>query len=66
MCAGYELRLNWPKDHSRALVASPRSASSYTKQQHSGEHQWINVVPTDIRLHLAKSSLLGDGMYAAW
>jgi hypothetical protein len=64
-CAGYEFRLNWPKDHSRALVADTRSALGYTKQ-HSGEHQWINVIPTDMRLHLATSSLLEDGQYVAW
>jgi hypothetical protein len=56
----------WPKeDHNRALVASARSNSDYTIPD-VGNYQWINVVPTDMRLHLATSSLLGDSQYAGW
>ncbi|KAH3917496.1 hypothetical protein HBI56_108600 [Parastagonospora nodorum] len=60
-CSGYGVRLTWPKeDHSRALVARARSNTSHTVPIR-GTLQWINIVPTDVRLHLATNRVLREG-----
>lgn len=55
------MRLTWPQDdHSRALVGLAQAEQTNPLARESN-HQWVNVVPTDIRLHLVTSSFVGKG-----
>ncbi|KAF2828600.1 hypothetical protein CC86DRAFT_195514 [Ophiobolus disseminans] len=59
-CGGYGVRLTWPQQvHNRAFVAHT-PADHVSLLQSGGAYQWVNVVPTDICLHLATSASLGD------
>jgi hypothetical protein len=55
------MRLTWPQgDHSRALVGLPQAEQANDLARETS-NQWVNVVPTDIRLHLVTSSFVGKG-----
>jgi hypothetical protein len=62
-CGGYGMRLTWPKqDCNRAAVGHTPLKHDQVVFCETG-HQWINVLPTDIRLHFVKCTSIGNGEF---
>jgi hypothetical protein len=52
------MRLAWPKQERNHTVIGHTLAKQGNPTSHDAANHWINVHPTDIRLHLVTSTLI--------